>query len=83
MTYVRMYINSWVLNLKWLMDSLAKVLRGYMGWSLHVLSMKMFRMTLVRAIGCYVWHDLNLGSFKDYLGNLEECAWASLLGVLK
>ena len=29
-------------------------------------------MTLVRKVGLLLRHDPNLGSLKDYLGNLEE-----------
>ena len=60
MTYVNEYVHKWVTNLKWLKDTLAKVWRGNKGWSLHVLSLKVLRMTLVREIGWFYGHDLSL-----------------------
>ena len=53
MTYVKEYANKVVPNLKWLKDSFAKVWRGHKGWSLHVLSMEVLRMTLVREVGWF------------------------------
>ena len=41
-------------------------------------------MTLVRKVGLLLRHDPNLGSLKDYLGNLEEVKHGhSLLKLLK
>ena len=72
MNYVRNHVNEWVPNLEWLNDSLVKVLREHKGWSLHILSRDVLIMTLVRKVGWYFRHDLNLRCLNYYLGNLEE-----------
>ena len=76
MTYVINHVNEYVPNLEWQNDSLVKMWRGDKGWSLHVLYEKVLRMTLHREVDwCFMLY-LNLGSLKDYLGNLEESVWA-------
>ena len=60
MSYVKEYVNKWVPNLKWLMDSLAKVWIAHKGWYLYVLSMEVLRITLVREVGWICEHDLSL-----------------------
>ena len=60
MSYVKEYVNKWVPNLKWLMDSLVKVWRDNKGWSLHVFSLEVMRMTLVREVGWFCGHDISL-----------------------
>ena len=66
------HVNEWVPNLEWLKDSLVKVWRGNKGWSLHVLSREVLRMTLDGEVCWFFRHDIKLESLKDYLGNLEE-----------
>ena len=53
------YVNEWVPNPKLNEDSLAKLWRGHKGWSLHVLSLEVLRMTLVREVGWFCGHDLS------------------------
>ena len=75
----RKHVNECVSNLEWLEDSLVKVWRGHKGWSLKVLSMEVSTMTIVRDVCWFFKNDLNLGSLKDYLCNLEEgvCEFSS------
>ena len=65
MTCVINHVNELVPNLEWLKDSLVKVWRGRKGWSLQLLSKKILRITLVREVGRFFKHDINLGSLKD------------------
>ena len=61
MTYVKEYVNKLVPNLKWVKDSLSKAWRGHKGWSLHVLSLEVLRMTLVWEVVWFCGHDQSLG----------------------
>ena len=52
-------VNKWVPNLKWLKDSIVKVWKGHIGWSLHVLSLEVLGMA-VREVGWFCGHDISL-----------------------
>ena len=71
MTYVKEYVNKWVPNLKRLKDPLAKVWRGHKRWSLHVVSLEVLRMTLVRKDVCYY-----LFSWYGILISIREVLWS-------